>query len=93
MLCSVFSVKGVSIKIRKHIQKHTNKCTHKSQTIVGFLFIYLFAGDASAESEHQTAGPEVIYDDVPCEDLSSGEGQSCVCVCLSAYIDLSVPVL
>ncbi|XP_042622444.1 rho guanine nucleotide exchange factor 10-like protein isoform X1 [Cyprinus carpio] len=30
-------------------------------------------GEASAESEQQTAGLEVIYDDVPCEDLSSGE--------------------
>ncbi|XP_016345350.1 rho guanine nucleotide exchange factor 10-like protein isoform X2 [Sinocyclocheilus anshuiensis] len=31
-------------------------------------------GETSADSEHQTAGPEVIYDDVPCEeDLSSGE--------------------
>lgn len=30
-------------------------------------------GNVSAESEHQTAGPEVIYDDVPSEDLSSGE--------------------
>ncbi|XP_009304376.2 rho guanine nucleotide exchange factor 10-like protein isoform X1 [Danio rerio] len=30
-------------------------------------------GNVSTESEHQTAGPEVIYDDVPSEDLSSGE--------------------
>ncbi|XP_042589952.1 rho guanine nucleotide exchange factor 10-like protein isoform X1 [Cyprinus carpio] len=31
-------------------------------------------GEASADSEHQTDGPDVIYDDVPCEeDLSSGE--------------------
>ncbi|KAK2874162.1 hypothetical protein Q8A67_021315 [Cirrhinus molitorella] len=28
-------------------------------------------GETSADSEHQTACPEVIYDDVPCEDLSS----------------------
>ncbi|XP_016420167.1 rho guanine nucleotide exchange factor 10-like protein, partial [Sinocyclocheilus rhinocerous] len=31
------------------------------------------AENAEGESEHQTASPEVIYDDVPCEDLSSGE--------------------
>ncbi|XP_067244122.1 rho guanine nucleotide exchange factor 10-like protein isoform X3 [Chanodichthys erythropterus] len=30
-------------------------------------------GEASAESEHQMADLEVIYDDVPCEDVSSGE--------------------
>ncbi|XP_051531164.1 rho guanine nucleotide exchange factor 10-like protein [Myxocyprinus asiaticus] len=30
-------------------------------------------GEGSAESERQTASEEVIYDDVPCEDLSPGE--------------------
>lgn len=41
------------------------------------LIYFSFLGEASADSEHQTDGPDVIYDDVPCEeDLSSGEGQS-----------------
>lgn len=43
---------------------------------LAFPFFFSFSDEASADSEHQTAGPEVIYDDVPCEDLSSGEGQS-----------------
>uniref|UniRef100_A0A671TBF2 Rho guanine nucleotide exchange factor 10-like protein n=1 Tax=Sinocyclocheilus anshuiensis TaxID=1608454 RepID=A0A671TBF2_9TELE len=84
MLCSLFSVKGLFTKIHrllslllygKRIQ--TNELTVLRRAFPIFillLFFFSFLGETSADSEHQTAGPEVIYDDVPCEeDLSSGE--------------------
>lgn len=34
------------------------------------FILFFFQGDLPAELEHQIASPEVIYDDVPYEDLS-----------------------
>ncbi len=46
---------------------------HSQSLRVHLICIYLFCNFFLGEV---SAGPEVIYDDVPHADLSSGEGQS-----------------
>ncbi|XP_067244123.1 rho guanine nucleotide exchange factor 10-like protein isoform X4 [Chanodichthys erythropterus] len=61
-----------SRKLEETQEKHTD---HQSQAIITVTAAgqECTTSEASAESEHQMADLEVIYDDVPCEDVSSGE--------------------